>query len=166
MPDLHGNVAAFASSTGSSLTDAFRYDAYGLTIGSQTSTLPTPWRFQGRLLESTPANRDLYDFGARSYAPDLGVFTQLDTYGGSALNPLSMNRYLYANANPATLIDPTGHVATAGDGLATSAAAARARAAAAAARAAAAAAAAARARAAAAAAARARAAADAARARA
>jgi hypothetical protein len=30
---------------------------------------------------------------------------------GSAQNPLSMNRFLYAHANPATLIDPTGHYA-------------------------------------------------------
>jgi hypothetical protein len=27
---------------------------------------------------------------------------------GSAQNPLSMNRFLYALANPATLVDPTG----------------------------------------------------------
>jgi len=69
-------------------------------------------RYQGRLLLSTPANNDLYDFGARSYARDLGVFTQLDSYSGSALNPISLNRFLYANANPATLIDPDGHAAS------------------------------------------------------
>jgi hypothetical protein len=28
---------------------------------------------------------------------------------GSAQNPLTLNRYLYANANPATLVDPDGH---------------------------------------------------------
>jgi len=73
------------------------------------------------LLLSTPANNDLYDFGARSYARDLGVFTQLDSYSGSALNPISLNRFLYANANPATLIDPDGHAATAGEGSSASA---------------------------------------------
>ena len=30
---------------------------------------------------------------------------------GSAQNPLTLNRYLYANANPATLVDPDGHAA-------------------------------------------------------
>lgn len=30
--------------------------------------------------------------------------------------PLGMNRYLYALANPATLIDPSGHFATMCDG--------------------------------------------------
>ncbi len=48
---------------------------------------------------------------ARFYAPGLGAFSQLDTVMGSAQNPLSMNRFLYAHANPATLIDPTGHCA-------------------------------------------------------
>jgi hypothetical protein len=46
---------------------------------------------------------------ARFYSPGLGTFTQLDSVMGSAQNPLSMNRFLYALANPATLIDPTGH---------------------------------------------------------
>ena len=49
--------------------------------------------------------------GARYYAPWLGAFTQVDTHAGSAANPASMNRFLYAEANPATLIDPTGHMA-------------------------------------------------------
>jgi hypothetical protein len=43
------------------------------------------------------------------YAPSLGAFTSLDTFAGSAQDPLSLNRFLYAEANPATLIDPTGH---------------------------------------------------------
>jgi hypothetical protein len=39
----------------------------------------------------------------------MGAFTSLDTVAGSAQNPLSMNRFLNAEANPATFIDPTGH---------------------------------------------------------
>lgn len=46
---------------------------------------------------------------ARFYDPGLGAFTQLDSYSGRAQDPLSLNRYLYAAANPASLIDPTGH---------------------------------------------------------
>lgn len=40
---------------------------------------------------------------ARYYAPSLGAFTQMDTVAGSAANPASMNGFLYAEANPATL---------------------------------------------------------------
>jgi RHS repeat-associated protein len=72
-----------------------------------------PWRYQGRILESagTGSSTDLYDFSARSYDPSLGGFTSFDSVSGSAQNPLTLNRYLYANANPGTLVDPDGHCA-------------------------------------------------------
>jgi RHS repeat-associated protein len=84
--------------------------AYGKTIGTQfpPSNVPSPWRFQGRILEST-AGSATYDFAARAYVPDLGTFTSLDSVAGGVMNPLSLNRYLYANANPETLVDPDGH---------------------------------------------------------
>ncbi len=77
------------------------------------SALPTPWRYQGRILESAPGTPDLYDFGARSYNPTIGTFTSLDSLHGSAGNPALLTGYLYANANanPATLVDPDGHLA-------------------------------------------------------
>jgi len=113
--DLHGNIVA-AVSPGSSpaLLSAYRYDAYGETCGSWSAgsgSIAVPWRFQGRLLESATGGTDLYDFGARSYDPSLGAFTSFDSVAGSAQNPLTLNRYLYANANPATLVDPDGHAA-------------------------------------------------------
>ena len=110
IPDLHGNVVGQLNSSGSTVTDAFRYDAYGLTEGTVLSgSIPSPWRFQGKLLESTSGGRDLYDFVARSYSPDIGAFTQLDAVAGSATNPVTLDRYLYAAGNPETLIDPDGH---------------------------------------------------------
>jgi hypothetical protein len=48
---------------------------------------------------------------ARDYSPATGTFTSLDSVQGGAANPLTMNRYLYALANPATLVDPDGHAA-------------------------------------------------------
>ena len=49
--DLHGNIVA-AVSPGSSpvYLDAYRYDAYGETVGSwaaSSGSLTVPWRFQG-----------------------------------------------------------------------------------------------------------------------
>ncbi len=111
LADLHGNTAGAIDSSCTAITDAFAYDAYGNTVASVTSSLPTPWRFQGRILESATGTPDLYDFGARSYAPGLGAFTSLDSLHGSAQNPALLNGYLYANANPATLVDPDGHLA-------------------------------------------------------
>jgi RHS repeat-associated protein len=121
IPDLHGNVAAAVSSASSPLfLNAFRYDAYGETLHkweAASGALTIPWRYQGRILESASTGTDLYDFGARSYDPSLGAFTSFDSMAGSALNPLTLNRYLYALANPATFIDPSGHCAVTSDNL-------------------------------------------------
>ena len=120
LADIHGDIAASisaGSSTGATLTDAFRYDAYGMTL-ARYGTSPAPWRFQGRLLLNTTdsgtggpgaVNTDLYDFVARAYDPALGAFTSFDSVRGQAQNPISLNRFLYAFANPESLIDPDGH---------------------------------------------------------
>jgi RHS repeat-associated protein len=116
VPDLHGNVVA-AIGPDATFVDALRFDPYGQTVATWTATtgsVKMPWRYQGRILESagTGSSTDLYDFQARSYDPSLGGFTSIDSVSGSAQNPLTLNRYLYANANPATLVDPDGHCAS------------------------------------------------------
>jgi RHS repeat-associated protein len=112
LPDLHGNVAAVASSSLGTITDAIRYDAFGQVAASVTSSLPTPWRYQGRLLVDPTGATDLYDANARFYSPGLATFTQEDTVTGSAQDPLSTNRFLYAEGNPTSLVDPSGHFAS------------------------------------------------------
>ena len=47
LTDLHGNTAGALDSSCTAITDAFAYDAYGITVASVTSGLPTPWRFPG-----------------------------------------------------------------------------------------------------------------------
>ena len=111
LPDLHGNIAAVASSSLGTIADALRYDAFGQVAASALSSLPTPWRYQGRLLVDPSGATDLYDAGARFYSPGLGAFTQGDAVVGTVQDPLSMNRYLYAEANPASFVDPDGHAA-------------------------------------------------------
>ena len=44
--------------------------------------------------------------------PSTGVFTTMDTYQGSIFDPVSLHKYLYANANPVTYVDPSGYMAT------------------------------------------------------
>jgi hypothetical protein len=46
---------------------------------------------------------------ARHYSPTLGRFLQRDSVGGSLTRPQSLNRYSYAENNPATHTDPSGH---------------------------------------------------------
>jgi RHS repeat-associated protein len=112
LPDPHGNIAGALS--GTTVASALRYDPYGTTIatgsagGSPVAT--GHWKHQARLDISPPGLASpLYEAGARLYSPGLGAFTSLDTLMGTTQDPLSLNRFLYAQANPATLIDPTGH---------------------------------------------------------
>ena len=41
--------------------------------------------------------------------PATGTFTSMDTYGGSVFDPISLHKYLYANANPVSYTDPSGY---------------------------------------------------------
>jgi RHS repeat-associated protein len=103
-------VAAIWSQGTSAYGDVFRYDPYGETIAAHsTGASRTPWRYQGRLVEGDPGDAELYDFGFRSYAADTGSFASLDDVAGGAHDVRSLNRFLYAHADPVTLIDPDGH---------------------------------------------------------
>jgi RHS repeat-associated protein len=111
LADLHGNLAAAVNAADDTILSALRYDPYGLVVDDHDSGggFPREWAFQGRLDISPDAANPLYEFSARFYAPVLGTFTQLDSYAGEVGDPRSLNRYLYAGANPWTLIDPSGH---------------------------------------------------------
>ncbi|MBQ4524429.1 MAG: hypothetical protein IJA10_16035 [Lachnospiraceae bacterium] len=41
--------------------------------------------------------------------PETGTFISMDSYAGSLDNPISLHKYLYANANPVMYTDPTGY---------------------------------------------------------
>ena len=116
LPDLHGSAAGSLSADQSTVTSATRYDAWGDTIATGaaggTPVGNTAWKYQGRLdISPSGLGTPLYAMGARLYDPGVGAFTSLDTAAGSAQAPLSMNRFLYAQADPATLVDRTGHTA-------------------------------------------------------
>jgi RHS repeat-associated protein len=111
IPDLHGNVAATYSANEATITNSIRYGAWGQTLqayNGNSGATDLAWKFQGRL-DVSPNADSLYDAGARFYDPNIGTFTQMDTVTGNAQNPLSMNRFLYAAANPWSMIDPDGH---------------------------------------------------------
>ena len=41
--------------------------------------------------------------------PSTGTFITMDEYAGSIFEPVSLHKYLYANANPVAYSDPTGY---------------------------------------------------------
>jgi len=45
---------------------------------------------------------------ARYMDPSVGQFSQMDSWTGSQLNPITLNKYMYGNSDPAAYVDPTG----------------------------------------------------------
>ena len=118
VPDLHGNAAALWGQASAAFVDARRYDPYGETLDHYPAspTVRTPWRFGGRLVEGEATDAEAYDFGFRSYLADIGSFGSIDDVAGQATDVRSLNRFLYAQGDPVTLIDPDGHMAMRVDG--------------------------------------------------
>ena len=59
--------------------------------------------------EQYNAETGLYYNRARYMDPTTGTFSSMDNYSGSIYDPVSLHKYLYANANPVTYTDPTGY---------------------------------------------------------
>lgn len=102
-----GSTRALTNASGS-VTDTYTYDAFGNLISSTGSTTNN-YRFAG---EQFDPNLGEYYLRQRFYDQSTGRFTRRDVYEGDTYNPVSLHKYLYANANPVNLIDPTGLIAT------------------------------------------------------
>ena len=52
--------------------------------------------------------------------PETGTFISMDSYQGGIYDPVSLHKYLYANANPVKYSDPSGYFSLAESTIATS----------------------------------------------
>lgn len=85
---------------------SYSYDPYGNTLSATgTQAADNPWRFAGGYYDNE--GDGLYHFGERYY-DRAGHWTQQDRLAGDITQPGSVNRYLYAGANPVNLTDPFG----------------------------------------------------------
>jgi len=112
--DALGSLVGLIDPDGS-LAETYRTDGYGQAMRGTDQTPVTdgarnPFRFRGAHNIGTDAE-PLYTMGARAYAPSAGAWTSMDTVAGSAADPAGMNRFLYVEGNPSSLVDPTGHMA-------------------------------------------------------
>ncbi|MBK7146984.1 MAG: RHS repeat-associated core domain-containing protein [Xanthomonadales bacterium] len=72
----------------------------------EAATAKTRHLFTGEQLDP---NLGFYYLRARYMDPASGRFTQMDEWQGSPADPASLNKMAYANANPLTFMDPSGH---------------------------------------------------------
>ncbi len=91
------------------ITDNYNYDAYGVLL-NQIGTTENNYLYTG---EQYDPNMGFYYLRARYMNPAIGRFTSMDTNAGSVGTPISLNKYVYANANPITYTDPSGYVSLA-----------------------------------------------------
>jgi RHS repeat-associated protein len=98
-----GTTKALTDSSGV-VTDRYIYDAYGNVLSS-TGTTQNNYLYTG---EQFDKNLGQYYLRDRYYSHGTGRFTRGDKWEGNSNNPLSLNKYLYANMNPVIFVDPKG----------------------------------------------------------
>jgi len=102
--DGQGSVWGLADENGA-VTDYYLYDAFGLHLREQGAGAPNNIRFTG---EQWDADLGHYYLRARYYEPSRGRFWTMDGFEGFNADPVSLHKYLYANANPVMHVDPSG----------------------------------------------------------
>ncbi|MBQ4060128.1 MAG: GIY-YIG nuclease family protein, partial [Lachnospiraceae bacterium] len=106
--DGHGSVRTLTNEAGR-VTDRYSYDAYGNLLEKEGDT-KNEFLYTG---EQYNANTGLYYLRARYMNPSTGTFISMDSYQGSIYDPVTLHKYLYANANPVMYTDPSGYTSVA-----------------------------------------------------
>ncbi len=103
--DLHTDVVATFTATGSSLTGSRTFDPFGTVVAS-TGTLGNLGYQQGW----TDAASGAVNTASRWYDPATARFTSRDSVSlDPTADPTLTNRYAYVSDNPLTGTDPSGH---------------------------------------------------------
>ncbi|XZE55261.1 putative Ig domain-containing protein [Planctomycetaceae bacterium SH139] len=79
---------------------------YG-AFGTPTSDLTTLHGYAGEI--QNPSSGRVF-LRQRTYQPQLGRFLQADSFSGIAMEPTSLNRYIYSSNAPLTYRDPSGNL--------------------------------------------------------
>ncbi|MEK6280646.1 MAG: PKD domain-containing protein [Acidobacteriota bacterium] len=106
--DGHGSVRLLTNAA-AVVTDTYAYDAFGNLI-SRTGTTSNDYLYSG---EQFDTNLGFYYLRARFMNPSSGRFWSMDSYEGLSHSPITLHKYLYANLDPANVIDPSGQIGVA-----------------------------------------------------
>ncbi len=105
--DVRGDVRLATDAAGT-VTDTWTYSVDGeLVARTGTTHVTVGWRG-----ETHDSATGLIWLRARWYDPATARFLSADPWHGDPSNPISLNRYVYGNADPVNMHDPTGQYAT------------------------------------------------------
>ena len=102
--DYQGNLVASGGNYACGVAQDNSYYPYGLNIYGLGNNKFTPYLFGGKEFEERQG-LNLYDFHARTYAPDIARFMQPDPL---ATENMGVSPYTYCNGDPINNIDPDG----------------------------------------------------------
>lgn len=100
-----GSVKALTDATGN-VTDTYQFEAFG-NVENRTGTTANAYRFAGEYADDTTGHIYLRD---RWLDPSVGRFISQDSFPGTRTRPVTLNRYLYASADPVNVRDPSGRM--------------------------------------------------------
>jgi len=101
--DALGSVRQMANTSGGIVLSR-NYEPYGTIYGALGNS-NTAYGFTSEWTDGT----GLVNLRARYYAPTQGRFVSQDRWGGSQSQPITLNKWLYANSNPVVYSDPSGN---------------------------------------------------------
>ena len=101
--DAQRNVRYLMDKSGN-VTDSYDYSAFGC-LKEHTGDSENKMLFAEQQYDS---NIELYYLRARYMNPQNGNFISRDSYFGNIEEPLSLNKYIYAQNNPVNYYDPSG----------------------------------------------------------
>jgi RHS repeat-associated protein len=109
--DEHGDLSGTFTAAGSAMTSSTTYSPWGSVLA--TSGPAPEVGYQGQWTDPATGQTDM---GARFYAPGNGGFLNADTSPAASGPASGDNGYAYANDNPMSVTDPSGHSPSEGSG--------------------------------------------------
>jgi RHS repeat-associated protein len=95
-----GNVKALTNTSGN-VTDTYQYTAFG-TVENQTGSTTNAYHYTAEYFD---ADIGLQYDRARWYDANAGRFISQDDFRSKSTKPITLHRYIYANADPVNIIE-------------------------------------------------------------